>query len=173
SRRRAAAALALGAILPLGLSLARNVAASGEWVVVSPYSGLNAYLGNHRGARGYLEFPKGVGLTNDVDLKEAAHVYPEAVEGRRLSESQVSAFWWRQTLREVAADPAAWLALLARKIALFWAPRETPNHLDFDFFRAASPALSAAAIPFALAGPAALAGLALALAGGLPDRRAL
>ncbi|HZE87889.1 MAG TPA: glycosyltransferase family 39 protein, partial [Verrucomicrobiae bacterium] len=100
-RRRAALFLAAGALGLLGLSLARNVAASGEMVMVSPYSGLNAYLGNHRGASGYLEFPPGKGLRNDVDLKDAAHAYPEAREGRPLSESEVSRFWWGETLREI------------------------------------------------------------------------
>ncbi|MBI3448340.1 MAG: glycosyltransferase family 39 protein [Acidobacteria bacterium] len=172
-RRRATALLCLGAILPLGLSLARNLAASGEMVLVSPYSGLNAYLGNHRGASGNLEFPPGKGLRNDVDLKEAAHAYPEAMEKRPLSESEVSQFWWGETLREIEADPAAWGALLARKVALFWSPRETPNHLDFEVFRPASPSLSAAVVPFALAGPAALCGLALVVGGAFHDRRVI
>jgi len=96
-----------------------------------PYSGLNAYLGNRAGATGYLTFPSGVGLRNDMDLKEAARLYPEAAEGRALTEGEVSRFWWRETAREIGRDPGAWAALMVRKGRLFWASYEPPNHLDF------------------------------------------
>jgi tetratricopeptide (TPR) repeat protein len=172
-RARAAIIFTAGVSLLLGLSLARNLAVSGEMVLVSPYSGLNAYLGNHRGARGYLSFPPGRGLRNDVDLKEAAHAYPEAIEGRPLRESEVSAFWWRETAREIAADPAGFAALALRKLALFWSSYEAPNHLDFEFFRATSLSLSLAAIPFGLIAPLSLTGVALTFTRAWRDRRIL
>jgi len=160
-RLRSAGAFAAGAGVLLGLSLARNVAASGEVVLVSPYSGLNAYLGNRRGAPGILAFPSGRGLRNDVDLREAAHAYPESVEGRRMSETEVSRFWWLETRREIAADPAAWAVLMARKLKLFWDSYEIPNHLDFEYFRGDSLPLAIAFVPFGLLAPLALLGMAL------------
>jgi tetratricopeptide (TPR) repeat protein len=172
SRRRAVtmaafAWFAAAAALPLGLSAARNYAISGEIVLISPYSGLNAYLGNHRGATGTIAFPEGKGLRNDVDLKAAAHVYPESIAGGPLSESAVSSFWWRETLHEIRKDPRGWAGLMAAKIRLFWSSWEAPTHLDFYYFRGGSIPLSLAAVPFGLMAPLALAAAILALAGRL------
>ncbi len=161
SRSIATLTFVVGLAIPLGLSVARNYAASGEVVLVSPYSGLNAYLGNHREAAGTLRFPSGKGLRNDVDLRRAAHAYPESKTGRALSEREVSSFWWRETRAEIAADPLAWAGLMLKKLRLFWSSREAPNHLDFYFFREASVPLSIAAVPFGLLGPLALAGCLL------------
>jgi len=172
-RLRVAAAFCAGAGLLLGASLLRNAAISGEPILVSPYSGLNAYLGNHRGATGYLGFPAGKGLRNDLDLRQAAKAMPEALAGRALGEREVSAFWWRETLREIAASPAASLRLMGTKLRLFWSSQEAPNHLDFYFFREGSPALALAAVPFGLIGPISLVGIFLAAAGPLRSRRAL
>ena len=169
----AMAAFLAGAVLPLGASLARNTVISGEPIVISPYSGLNAYLGNHRGAGGYLDFPAGKGLRNDLDLRDAAHAFPEASAGRRMSETEISAFWWREAFREMAADPAAWIGLLFRKVRLFWSSLEAPNHLDFYFFRESSAFLSAAAVPFGLIAPLALVGILLVASGPLRGPPAL
>ncbi len=155
---RAAAVFAAGLALPLSLSLARNYAASGEVVLVSPYSGLNAYLGNHREASGTLRFPTGKGLRNDVDLRRAAHVYPESIEGRPMSEREISSFWWKETRAEISAAPSSWAGLMLAKLRLFWSSREAPNHLDFYFFQSASLPLAMAVVPFGLLGPLALAG---------------
>ena len=170
---RGAASFGAGAALLLGLSLARNLAISGEPILVSPHSGLNAYLGNRRGANGYLTFPAGVGLRNDMDLREAARLYPEAAAGRSLSERDLSRFWWRETVREVLSDPAAWSLLMARKLRLFWSSYEAPNHLDFYFFRESSIALAIAAVPFGLIAPTALLGAGLVFAGALRGRGAI
>jgi tetratricopeptide (TPR) repeat protein len=170
ARRASLAAFTAGLVLPLSLSLARNVAVSGEAVLISPYSGLNAYLGNHRNAPGYLRFPTGRGLRNNVDLRQAAHAYPEAIAGRPLSEPEVSRFWWAETGREITAAPLEWSGLMFRKARLFWASYEAPNHLDFYFFRSASLPLAAAVIPFGFFGPLGLAGVALILGRGLRRR---
>ncbi len=169
-RARSLALFALGSGALLGLSLARNAAVSGETVLISPYSGLNAYLGNHPGSRGYLSFPAGRGLRNDYDLRAAAHTYPEAVAGRPMTEAEVSRFWWLETAREAFQHPAAWAALIGRKAVLFWSSYEAPNHLDFYFFRSGSVPLSASAIPFGLIAPLALTGVALVAAGSSRGR---
>src|SRR5262249_5990827 len=96
-------------------------------------------------------------------LAEAAHAYPEAMEGRPMTEPEVSRFWWRETGREVAGDPRGWLALMLRKAWLFWSSREEPNHLDFGFFRASSLPLSLAIVPFGLLAPLALTGIGFSL----------
>lgn len=169
----AAAAFAAGAALVLTLSLARNVAVSGEPVLVSPYSGLNAYLGNRRGAKGDLSFPAGRGLRAEMDLERSARSYPESMAGRSLSAAEVSRFWWRETGREILADPPGWIRLVARKARLFWSSRASPNHLDIDAFRPDSAALSMAAVSPGLIGPLALVGIALTAAGPLRNARSL
>lgn len=61
-------------------------------------------------------------------------------EGRELRASEVSSHYMKRTFEEIRAEPAAWTALMVKKLVLFWTVREIPNNHD--------PALFAEEIPF-------------------------
>lgn len=44
-----------------------------------------------------------------------------------LSQSQVSSFWYREAIKEISAEPTRWLALMVKKLWLFWHGQEIYN----------------------------------------------
>jgi len=70
-------------------------------------------------------------------------------------------YWLDETLRTVAADPGAVIALWIKKAVLFWDGFEYPNNLSFAFLKRASAALRLPSPGFGILAPLALAGLVL------------
>lgn len=93
-------------------------------VFLSAHGGINLWLGNNPEATGYPRFPglhagQGQMLRDSIDQAEAA-------TGRTLKRSEVSLYWSSKARDYIAANPAAWLKLLARKIGNFW------NAFEYD-----------------------------------------
>ena len=101
-------------LLPVGL---RNYAAGGEFVLTTSQVGPNFYIGNHKGANGgydALVTGRGAVAFEQTDARTIA----EQQTGRKLSASEVSAFWLRLSVADITAQPGAWLALLGRKMLM-------------------------------------------------------
>jgi tetratricopeptide (TPR) repeat protein len=93
-------------------------------VFLSAHGGINFWLGNNPDATGYPRFPglhagQGQMLRESIDQAEAAAGHP-------LKRSEVSRYWSNQAREYIAAQPGAWLKLLARKVANFW------NAFEYD-----------------------------------------
>jgi tetratricopeptide (TPR) repeat protein len=56
------------------------------------------------------------------------HRIAEREVGKKLSESEVSRFWYGQAFAWIRSHPSAWARLLLRKLQLFWSPVEIPNN---------------------------------------------
>lgn len=138
--RREAAWLLLVLLAPSLLVTARN-AAVGDPAFVATQGGLNFYLGNGAQADGYAATFPDDPTAFGYRMMEAAKAIAEEREGRALRESEVSAHWRSAALADIAADPARWLGLLAKKAALFAYEREIPNNQDFALGRTLVPAL--------------------------------
>lgn len=130
-RRRRDAAVALVSVLAAPLLATAHNVASGDPSFVATQGGLNLYLGNSRTADGmaatFAEAPTALGYR----MVEASARIAERGEGRSLRPSQVSSYWTRRALGEVAADPVRWLRLVAKKTFLVFSAREIPNNQDF------------------------------------------
>jgi tetratricopeptide (TPR) repeat protein len=117
-RRRVVLALAFAAGLagPLVPVAFRNWWVGGEAHLTSSQFGFNFYVGNHPGAPGgYEPLVPGHGVEHErQDLVELA----ERGAGRPLSPAEVSAYWTRLALDYITSQPADWLRLMARKVAL-------------------------------------------------------
>jgi hypothetical protein len=74
-------------------------------------------------------------------MLEGARGIAEAERGHALRASEVSAYWATRARREVAADPARWVRLLAKKTFLFGFAREIPNNHDPVLFERRFPFL--------------------------------
>jgi Flp pilus assembly protein TadD len=61
--------------------------------------------------------------------------------GRPLQDSEVSAWFTHRALKQVYAEPLAFLRLLGRKALLFWGPAEISNNKILTEHRRASPTL--------------------------------
>ena len=165
-----AGALALGAVLGLAPATLLNLAAGGELVVTSSQGGMNFYIGNARGASGTYAGLSAGSQNPESQRKDARRMAagfaaretgrPVAVE--ELSPGEVSWLFWRESLREIHADPAAWGRLLLRKARLFWNAHEIPDAEGYDVYRREAGPLALFWIGFGLVAPLGLAGLALA-----------
>jgi hypothetical protein len=179
-RRRAGAALALlaGAALALAPAALLNYAASGEVLLTSSQGGMNFYIGNARGATGtYAALSSGsqVPERQRADAQRLAAAFASRERGRpvtpgELDAAEVSRLFWRETRREIAADPGAWLRLLLRKVRLFWNAYELPDAEGFRVYRRESLLLRCDPVVFGIVAPLAAVGL-LALCRGGPRRR--
>jgi tetratricopeptide (TPR) repeat protein len=93
-------------------------------VFLSAHSGINLWLGNNPAATGYPRFPdlhagQGEILRDSIDQAETT-------AGRPLKRSEVSRYWSGKARDYIAANPGAWLRLLALKIGNFW------NAFEYD-----------------------------------------
>jgi Tfp pilus assembly protein PilF len=109
----------LGLMLILSPVAIRNRVVGGEWHLTTSQFGPNLYIGNNPSADGtYAALREGRG-TPDYERQDATEL-AEAAAGRRLSPSEVSNYWVRQTIEFVRSQPAAWLALMVSKAGLVW-----------------------------------------------------
>jgi hypothetical protein len=182
--QRAGRALALlaGAALALAPAALLNYAASGEVLLTSSQGGMNFYIGNARGATGtYAALSSGsqVPERQRADAGRLAAAFASRERGRavapgELDPAEVSRLFWRETWREIAADPGAWLRLLVRKARLFWNAYELPDAEGFRVYRRESLLLRCDPVVFGVVAPLAAVGLlALARGGRRRRRRAL
>jgi len=182
--RRTGRALALlaGAALALAPAALLNYAASGEVLLTSSQGGMNFYIGNARGATGtYAALSSGSQIPERQreDARRLAAAFAAREQGRAVSPGEldpaaVSRLFWRETWREIAADPGAWLRLLVRKVRLFWNAYELPDAEGFRVYRRESLLLRCDPVVFGMVAPLAAVGLlALGRGGRLGRRRAL
>lgn len=158
--RRAAPAVVFFVVTGLMIlpATVHNLRTSGDLIPVSSNGGINLYIGNHAGASGMFQVPPEMRL----DLLGSSTRAAEREAGRRLSAGEVSDHWARKAFAYMRSQPGSWLALMARKTALFWNAYEIPNHYHFYFVRGFAPVLRIPLSTFGVVAPLGLLGLCLA-----------
>lgn len=133
-------------------------ALAGDWIPVSSQSGINFFLGNHRGADGSAAVAP---TTGDLDMTiadryrdtvaEGSRRVAERAEGRSLRPSEVSAYWMARGLDFARSDPAGFAALFAKRVYLAVSDQEIDNNQDLpDFIARHAPWLRAMPVGAAL-----------------------
>jgi len=163
--------LTAGAVLGVLPATVHNLR-TGDPALLTTNAGLNLYIGNGPMASGghetpvlYLEREDGsveeivADLHKDVECRTEA----ELAVGRSLSYTEVSAFWLRETLRWIVADPGAFVSRLVMKTVHFWSTYEIPQIEHFGYLRRYSLPLRGPVLSFGLVGPLSVVGMALAL----------
>jgi 4-amino-4-deoxy-L-arabinose transferase-like glycosyltransferase len=162
--------LVLGAVLGLAPATLLNLSAGGELVVTSSQGGMNFYIGNARGASGTYA-GLSAGSQNPESQREdarrmaagfASRERARPIAAEELSPGEVSGLFWRESWREIRADPAAWGRLLLRKTRLFWNAHEIPDAEGYDVYRREAGPLALFWLGFGVVAPLGLAGLGLA-----------
>jgi tetratricopeptide (TPR) repeat protein len=123
-RSKATGLLIAGIFIGAAPCWIHNCLISRDPIFLSAHSGINLWLGNNPDATGYPRFPglhagQGQILRDSIDQAEAA-------AGRPLKRSEVSRYWSTKARDYIASNPAAWLKLMARKLANFW------NAFEYD-----------------------------------------
>jgi tetratricopeptide (TPR) repeat protein len=142
SRRAAghAVVLVLGGALAVAPVAIRNRVVAGEWIAVSTHGGLNFNIGNNPHADGGYGAPPGVTPSIEGQTADMRRV-AEAAAGRALSDSEVSAHYYRESWRWIRAEPGAAAALLARKLVLAFHSTELPLNYAYAYWSRDEPTL--------------------------------
>jgi Flp pilus assembly protein TadD len=135
-------AIALGAALVLAPVVVRNYRVEKAFVPVSTGGGLNLYHANHDGAEaistaGLGEFGRSGSPWELPDVEARL----EAEVGRPLGSAEVSSEFGRRAAAWMRAHPGEVAALMARKLALFFGPREIAHSRAVAADQAMSPLL--------------------------------
>jgi tetratricopeptide (TPR) repeat protein len=174
-RRRAwsAAAFVAGAGAATLLFAAAQRPVTGVLRILPASGGVNLYLGNRRGADGLVPRPE-LAVSHAESYRDSVELFAEAAADPQASTDPAAAlasaeagardrYWRAQTRREIAADPLAWLRLVARKALVVAWNGEVPNNRDFAYAaRAETPLLAVLPGRFGLLFALALCGLAAA-----------
>ena len=117
---------------------------SGEFRLLPWQGAYNLWAANHPGAngryyaqRGYV--PAGPVHENPARLESEALYRAATGEDGPLRIAALNAYWRDRLRREIAADPAGWLALLIRKAAYLAGDFEQYNNKTYSFHQARSP----------------------------------
>ncbi len=134
-RRRLALGLALlGLLAAIGPIAIRNAVVGGDVVVLNSQGGQNFYIGNFRGNRtGTFVAPRFLRADPRYEEDDFRRVAERAL-GRPLQPSEVSRYWLRRGLEEIAADPAHFVRHLARKAVVFVNAHEVADNESYEFF---------------------------------------
>lgn len=148
----------------------RNYAVTGGFYLTTSQFGPNFYIGNNPLADGtYMSLRPGRGAPEfeRLDATELA----ERAEGRALTPAEVSSYWTGRSVSFITTEPARWLALVGRKVALLWNADEMLDTESQETYEEVSPLLRVLALVghFGVLVPLALLGLVVCW----PDRRRL
>ncbi|MCK4547079.1 MAG: tetratricopeptide repeat protein [Candidatus Eisenbacteria sp.] len=155
---RPAAVLALGVAAMVLPVTARNRMVGGDWVLITSNAGLNFHIGNNAQSSGAYLRPASL----DVSVDPAGQRIAEAAWGRSLKPSEVSKYWFSESLKFLDGHPERFASLFLKKMVFFWSAWEVPQIESFNFQKRYSPILK---LPFPSYGwivPLAVVGVVLA-----------
>lgn len=135
ARVLAVAALGAGLALAIGPVTLRNWLVGDDLVLLNSQAGQNFYIGhfsgNETGAYVAPPFLRPNPVFEEEDFAQEAR----RRSGRDdLAPSEISAFWLREGLAEIAEDPLRFLRHSARKALLLLNRYEIPDNASFEYF---------------------------------------
>jgi len=145
-------------ILPV---TARNIAVGGEFALVTSQAGQNFYIGNNPANRtGAYEVPDFV-IANPRWEEKSFREYAEKKERRKMSASEVSAFYRGEALSWMSENPGPAFVLTAKKFLLFFNNYEVADNQSIYFMERYSGLLRLDFVRFGLLAPLGILGLIL------------
>jgi len=112
---RIAGSVVLGAMLAIAPVTVRNLAVSGEAVLITSHGGLNFYIGNHASADGAYHFIEGITPSIEGQANDARRLASDAL-GHPASDPEVSTYFSRRAWDWIRSNPAAAATLAGRKL---------------------------------------------------------
>lgn len=128
-------------VLAVGLAAVCWGAVQAPWTqrfqLLGGSGGVNLYLGNKAGADGMIP-RQDRATTYAEEYRDSVQVFAEEIfredKGRAATDSaELSSYWTGRALAEIRTDPAAWLALMARKWTYLTWNAEIPNNKTYAF----------------------------------------
>jgi 4-amino-4-deoxy-L-arabinose transferase-like glycosyltransferase len=131
---RPGAAYVAGALLAVSPATVHNAVTGGELILVCSNGGHNLYLGNHLGNATGLYTSPPFSTPNMVEEERSFRQEAERRAGRPLRPGEVSAFWSRQALREMAAVPGLTVERFLRKLRWAVNQEEITDTRSYGFY---------------------------------------
>jgi tetratricopeptide (TPR) repeat protein len=162
----------------IGISLAiapvtiRNYIVGKDFVPITAHGGITFYAGNNPLSDGSFHLPKDIGA-GVIDGRKNSKAIAERNMKRELKPSEVSKFWFNQSLAFMREEPHKFLKLTVKKIFLFWNAHEIPDVLPLSFFKQYSSLLKLPLFNFSVICPLALFGIFLCIKLNRSDIRLL
>jgi 4-amino-4-deoxy-L-arabinose transferase-like glycosyltransferase len=140
-RRCLAALLALTGVACGLLPSWLHNALRGGAAPVSASGGHSFYIGNSRGAPGVFYLFEGITPSGQKSYRQSVAGVAERAEGRELTPSEVSSYWYRRGLDFWAEYPGEALALTGKKLLLSIQGQEMAIHHSYSFGKELAPVL--------------------------------
>ena len=122
---------ALGCALPPTLVTLRNATVGKDAVVVASQGGVNFYIGNNPRSNGMQAVVPGTRHTWWGGYEDTIAIAEQGV-GRKLKPSEVSTYWFAQSLAYIRAHSRQWTKLMGTKSLAFVADAEIPNNSPYE-----------------------------------------
>jgi tetratricopeptide (TPR) repeat protein len=158
---RYAISLVLGCLIMLLPITLRNYIVGDDVVLIASQGGVNFYIGNNPLSNGWKAIVPGTpgdwwgGYYAVINRAEQAR-------GRPLKPSEVSQYYYNESLDFMMEQPGRFLTLMLHKLRLFWSRWEIPNNKDLYFWTETfTPIVKWLPLKFMVVGPLGLVGLIL------------
>ncbi|MBN1383975.1 MAG: tetratricopeptide repeat protein [Elusimicrobia bacterium] len=140
----------------------RNYIVGGEFVLTTSSGGTNFYIGNNPSATGVNSPPSFARLSPDhleQDFKEEA----EKRLRKNLTSSEISRYWFNQSIEFIKKSPISYIKLMWRKFWLFWNFYEIGGNFDFYFDKKWLAIQKVPLLSFGIIAPLGIIGMILAV----------
>jgi tetratricopeptide (TPR) repeat protein len=156
---RRAVLFAGAAFAVIGVLTVRNLIVTGEFLLTTSIGGPSLYSAQVRGHdSGTYQPPDFVRSATQYEHDDF-HAEAERRVGRRMSDTEVNAYWAREARREMLADPAATISRSLRKLRLALHQYEVPDNDSIEIAADYSPVLRLPIFWFGQVFPFALLGM--------------
>ncbi|HOP07965.1 MAG TPA: glycosyltransferase family 39 protein [candidate division Zixibacteria bacterium] len=116
----------IGLLLPLSLTLVRNLAVADDPVLISSQGGINFYIGNNPNATGTTaELPEPYGA--NWRIKQITYEAEQAA-GHPLRPGQVSSYWYDKAYDWIKTEPLDFITLYLKKLYYSVSNQELSNN---------------------------------------------
>lgn len=156
---------AAGVVLILLPPTVYNYLNSGSFVPVTAHGGINFYIGNRPGTHGVYQPPEGI-RGEMRGLIEDSRKRAEKETGRQMTDAETSDYYIDKAMDRISENPGGWIALLGRKLILFWNGIEVHDIPEVLYFSENLPVFNFPFIPFMIIAPLGLAGFIVLIRSG-------
>ena len=146
-------------ILPVTI---RNYVVMKERILITPYGGVNFYIGNNPWATGFYR-PFETTRNDSAGLIEDSRKLAEKETGKELSLREASDFFVGRAMDFIRNTPGKFAILFGRKVLYFWNHYEVPDVLNYYFVKRFVPILRLPLFSFLVIGPLGILGIFLSL----------
>ena len=133
--------MAVGLVIAIAPVTIRNVAVTGEFMLISSQGGINLYLGNNASADGLTMLMPEVDLDESVPWDRFTDVtkgIAERESGQSLSEGEQSSFWRRKAVGFIVENPGQFVKLVFKKTVYLLSGFENSDNADIYYQRTKS-----------------------------------